>query len=61
MAHPAVNTKVERAVEAVESLARACAAKDSGDFGNEANIADARTELADALRDVLQPVLRLVE
>ena len=54
MSTPAVNTKVELVVEAIEDIAVAVMARD-----HEAVLA-ARKMAADALRDFLVPTLRIV-
>ena len=67
MASPQQNTKIERAVEAVESLTIAVVAaqiKKSGVPGESrmhyTNVSNARQELRDAFADFLSPVLRVV-
>lgn len=62
MAAPATNTKVERVIESIEALAIASAARaiEPG-VASFQNVLDARTEAADALRDFLQPVMRVVQ
>jgi hypothetical protein len=68
MASPQQNTKIERAVEAVEGLSIAVVA---AQLGNKSglpgeskmrynNVQDARQELRDAFADFLSPVLRVV-
>lgn len=61
MATPQINTKVELVVEAIEDLAIA-AATASRLTGREAHqcVLDARENAASALREFLQPVLRVV-
>lgn len=65
MTTPAQNTKIERVVEGVESLANAVAAHQrapSGKGGNSFNVVlDARKELRTALAQFLQPALRVIE
>ena len=62
MASPQVNTKIERAVEAIESLSVAVAAqvraKNTTSFQN---VVDARQELRDALAEFVAPILRVVQ
>jgi cytidylate kinase len=60
--HPAVNTKIERVTEAIESLTIAvCSAQRIPHVpGSFANVRDAREEVATALREFLQPTLRVV-
>lgn len=53
MATPAINTKVELVVEAVEDLVVAAASK------NHDAVVEARKNAADALRNFLSPALRL--
>lgn len=59
MTHPAVNTKVELVVEAIEDLAIA-AATGSVRPGGYQNVLGARERASEALREFLQPVLRAV-
>jgi hypothetical protein len=54
MAHPAVNTKVELAVESIEDLAVAVCSRDHD------AVQAARKLCADSLRDLLQPVIRVM-
>ena len=68
MASPQANTKIERAVEAVEGLTVAVVAAQvnnrSGMPGESRmrfdNVSDARQELRDAFAEFLSPVLRVV-
>ena len=66
MASPQANTKIERAVEAVESLTIAVVAAQAkphplgGSTGLYNNVRDARQELRDAFAEFLSPVLRVV-
>ena len=69
MASPQANTKIERAVEAVEGLTVAVVATQRGNklpggrIGERMrsdDVRDARQELRDALADFLSPVLRVV-
>jgi hypothetical protein len=66
MASPQQNTKIERAVEAVEGLTLAVVAAqvcNNSGLENKAlygNVTDARQELRDAFADFLSPVLRVV-
>ena len=63
MPHPAANTKIENLAEAFESLALACAESVQVGGGHAAfkNVAAAREGVTDALREFLQPTLRVVE
>lgn len=62
MAHPVVNTKVEKVVEAWEEMALACAGSIQVGGGHSAyqRVVDARAACAEALREFLQPALRVV-
>jgi hypothetical protein len=67
MASPQANTKIERAVEAVEGLAVAVVAAQVHKSGAASesrmrfdNVGDARQELRDAFAEFLSPVLRVV-
>lgn len=64
MASAQANTKIERAVEAVESLTTAVVAAHTILPGQRAmqfdNVRDARQELRDAFAEFLSPVLRVV-
>lgn len=62
MPHPVVNTKVDRAVEAIENLALAVAQSVAVGGGAMAydQVKDARAECADALREFLAPTIRVV-
>lgn len=67
MASPQANTKIERAVEAVEGLTVAVVASQHNRAGlpsesamRYANVRDARQELRDAFAEFLSPVLRVV-
>jgi len=67
MASPQANTKIERAVEAVEGLTVAVVAAQTKPhpFGGSNtlynNVKDARQELRDAFAEFLAPVLRAVQ
>lgn len=54
MAHPAINTKIEIVVEAIEDLALAAGAH------NHEEVVEARKRCGNALREFLQPTLRVV-
>jgi hypothetical protein len=65
MSNPVVNTKIERAVEAIESLTVAVAANVARGKGEPhgsrfQDVKEARDELATSFRDLLQPTLRVV-
>lgn len=62
MSTPQANTKVERAVEAIEDLALAVAESVQVGGGAPAfkRVQESREELRDALREYIQPVLRAV-
>lgn len=64
MASPAQNTKIERAVEAIESLTNAVIASHGEKDPRRGaalyqNVTDARAECAEAFREFLAPTLRL--
>jgi len=59
MSTPAMNTKLERACEAVENLAVAVCSAHLNPLENFKNVTDARQELREALSDFLQPALRI--
>jgi hypothetical protein len=63
MAVPAINTKVDQVVEAIESLAiaasRPCA--DGKTHERYQEVLEARENAATALREFLQPTLRVIE
>jgi len=62
MATQIVNTKIEKVVEAFESLAIATAAPYTGPAESRMdNILMARADLAAALREFLAPTLRVVQ
>lgn len=62
---PAQNTKIERVVEGVESLANAVAAHQRAPSGKGSKsfnvVLEARKELHAALSQFLQPALRVIE
>jgi hypothetical protein len=64
MASPQANTKIERAVEAVESLTVAVVAAQRGKRDESVmrftNVKDARQELRDAFSEFITPTLRIV-
>ena len=68
MSTAAINTKIERVCEAVEDLAVAVAAgvtgrgkpSDEGNVRSYEAVKEARAELGTALREFLQPTLRVV-
>lgn len=67
MASAQANTKIERAVEAIESLTIAVVTAQHGVVGlpdetrrRYENVKDARQELRDAFAEFLSPVLRVV-
>jgi hypothetical protein len=63
MASPQANTKIERAVEAVESLTLAIIIAQIGKKHGSPrfdDVKDARQELRDAFAEFLSPVLRVV-
>ena len=61
MSNPVINTKVERVVESMENLAiQAARATMSNTPSAVADVHDARDEAATALRELLQPTLRVV-
>jgi hypothetical protein len=61
---PENNTKIERVVEAVESLTHAVVSNHTAPKGRRAatfnNVQDARGELREALAEFVKPVLRRV-
>ena len=62
MALPQVNTKIERAVEAVESLTVAVVnAAHQGNRESFDNVKDARQELRVAFSEFITPTLRVVD
>jgi len=62
MSTAAINTKIERVVEATEALAIAAASAVRRPEGHSSynDVRDARQEMADALREFMQPMLRVV-
>ena len=64
MANPQQETKIERVTDAIESLARAVVAHQSNPMNPRAcfdHVRDAREEVATALRELLQPTLRVIQ
>lgn len=64
MSNPQQETKIERVTDAIESLARAVVAHQSNPMSPRAcfdHVRDAREEVATALRELLQPTLRIVQ
>ena len=65
MSNPAVETKIELVTEAIEALVLATVIANAAHPGPQRklfyeNVVSARGEVASALRDLLQPVLRVV-
>lgn len=61
MAHPAVNTKVEKVADAIEDLAiQAAIGALHPDASAYERVRIARSAITDALRELLQPTLRVV-
>lgn len=63
MSSPAVETKIELVTEAIESLTRAVVAHQANPSNPRAcydHVRDARAEVANALRELLTPTLRVV-
>ena len=63
MASPAVNSKIDLVVEAIESLAIAASRPVTNGKAHEKyqEVLEARDNAATALREFLQPTLRVVE
>ena len=60
MATPAINTKIEQVIEAVETLSIAAAARAINlDGASFQNVLDAREEMKHVFTELLQPVLRV--